>query len=182
MLTEENLQDIFEIADLFSDGDLDVFVKLKEVIFASDPNEILDYIESILDPLAFDDFLTKVGESEKDNLWLILVTLLEYGEYICVREKNEKLRDFVHFFDRLHHVRKAGISLRLDAEGLNPRGSIPEWAAVIDGKFVNENYCLGAIDMGTENYFLFFNKRDIFDRIQVLAKNLGYRIELAKFI
>ncbi len=180
MLTEEQLQDIFELAELMSDGNRELFIKLKEVVFASDPNEILNYIESILDPFAFEEFLDKVSDSEKENLWLVLLTLLEHSDYICVRDHKDKLRDFVHFFDRLQQVRDAGISLRLDAVGLSAAGTIPEWAAIIDEKFSEEGYCLGAIDLDTDSYHLFFSKKDTFARIQELVNNLGYRIALAQ--
>lgn len=180
MLTEENLQDIFEVADLLSNGDRELFIKLKQVVFASHPDDILDYIENILDSLAFDEFLDKVGESEKDNLWLILLTLLEHNDYICVRDKKDRLRDFVHFFDRLQQVRNAGISLKLDSVGLEASGTIPEWASVIDGKVKAEGYCVGAIDRDEHSYTLFFAESAIFDRVSELATKLGYPVQLAQ--
>ncbi|HFI0076144.1 TPA: DUF6630 family protein [Streptococcus suis] len=180
MLTEENLQDIFELADLMSNGDRELFITLREVVFATDPNKILDDMERILDPVTFDQFIAKVGESEKENLWLILMTLLENGEYICVQNHKDQLTDFIHYFDRLQHVRLAGISLALDSDGLVPTATIPEWAAVIDRKYGNEGYCLGAVDMNSDSYCLFFNQRAQFERIQELAHNVGYTIKLAK--
>ena len=126
MLTEELLQDIFELADLMSNGDRELFLQLRDVVFASDPNQILNSIERILEPDSFDDFLDRVGESEKENLWLILIKLLEHFDYICVRDYKDNLEDFIYFFDRLHQVRNAGISLKLDSDGLNPAASISE--------------------------------------------------------
>ncbi|WP_061367534.1 DUF6630 family protein, partial [Streptococcus suis] len=124
MLTEEQLQDIFELADLMSNGDRELFLQLRDVVFASDPNQILNSIERILEPDSFDDFLDRVGESEKENLWLILIKLLEHLNYICVRDYKDNLEDFIYFFDHLHQVRNAGISLKLDSDGLNPAASI----------------------------------------------------------
>ncbi|HRK76773.1 MAG TPA: hypothetical protein PLD31_06490, partial [Streptococcus parasuis] len=144
MLTEELLQDIFELADLMSNGDRELFLQLRDVVFASDPNQILNSIERILEPDSFDDFLDRVGESEKENLWLILIKLLEHFDYICVRDYKDNLEDFIYFFDRLHQVRNAGISLKLDSDGLNPAASISEWARVIDSKYLYEHFCLGA--------------------------------------
>lgn len=182
MLTEEQLQDIFELADLMSNGNRELFITLKEVVFASDPNKILDDLEQVLDAATFDVFLAQVGESERDNLWLILMTLLEHGHYITVRDHKDDLQNFIHYFDRLRQVASAGIALALDSDGLNPGASIPEWAAVIDSKFLAEGYCLGAIDMNTDSYYLFFNTRANFDRIRHLAQNVGYRVDLAKFL
>ncbi|HEM5295676.1 TPA: hypothetical protein U1381_000599 [Streptococcus suis] len=180
MLTEEQLQDIFELADLMSNGDRELFLQLRDVVFASDPNQILDSIERILEPDSFDDFLDRVGESEKDNLWLILIKLLEHYNYICVRDYKDNLEDFIYFFDRLHQVRNAGISLKLDSDGLNPAASISEWTRVVDSKYLDENFCLGAVDMDTDSYYLFFSKQATFVRLQELAGNLGYRIDYAK--
>ncbi|WP_228380138.1 DUF6630 family protein [Streptococcus suis] len=101
MLTEEQLQDIFELADLMSNGDRELFLQLREVVFASDPHEILNFMERILDSESFDDFLDRVGESEKENLWLILIKLLEHLNYICVRDYKDNLEDFIYFFDCL---------------------------------------------------------------------------------
>ncbi|HFI0754901.1 TPA: hypothetical protein ACGO4S_000948 [Streptococcus suis] len=98
MLTEELLQDIFELADLMSNGDRELFLQLRDVVFASDPNQILNSIERILEPDSFDDFLDRVGESEKENLWLILIKLLEHFGYICVRDYKDNLEDFIYFF------------------------------------------------------------------------------------
>ncbi len=68
-----------------------------EVVFASDPHEILNFMERILDSESFDDFLDRVGESEKENLWLILIKLLEHLNYICVRDYKDNLEDFIYF-------------------------------------------------------------------------------------
>ena len=182
MLTEEQLQDMFEIADLLSNGDRELFLKLKQVVFASNPDEILDYIESILDALAFDDFLDKIGDSEKDNLWLIMLTLLEHHGYVCLRNRTDRLRDFVHFFDRLEQVRSVGLSLALDPTGLDAAASLPAWAAVIDSRMEQEGYCLGSIESSSDNYILFFSTRSIYERVQELAAGLGYSIRLAQHV
>ncbi len=54
-------------------------------------------MERILDSESFDDFLDRVGESEKENLWLILIKLLEHLNYICVRDYKDNLEDFIYF-------------------------------------------------------------------------------------
>ncbi|WP_155973485.1 DUF6630 family protein [Streptococcus ruminantium] len=182
MLTEEQLQDIFELADLLSNGNRDLFIQLREIVFSKDPNDILDSIEQTLEPDSFDDFLDRVGESETENLWLILTKLLEHLNYICVYNHRDELQEFVHSFDRLQQVRNTGISLQLDSEGLNVADSMPKWAAVIDRKYASEGYCLGAIDMDTESYYLFFAKVSIFNRLRELANNIGYRIDYAKYM
>ncbi|HFU4454544.1 TPA: DUF6630 family protein [Streptococcus suis] len=180
MLTEENIQDIFEIADLLSEGNRDIFIQLKECVFASDPNQILYLLEGIFSPDAFDAFLGHVGENEKDNLLLILLALLEHNQYICVRPRNDFLLDFASAFDRLQQVRSAGISLKLDSEGLNLSGTIPEWAAVIDHKYASEQFCLAAVEMNADQYHLLFGKVATIKRVQNLFANLGYRLDYAK--
>ncbi|NQN70499.1 hypothetical protein HO999_07720 [Streptococcus suis] len=182
MLTEEQLQDIFELADLMSNSDRELFLQLRDVVFASDPNHILDRMEQILDDQSFDDFLDKIGESEKENLWVILLTLLDHFHYIAVRPKSDELNVFINTFDRLQQVRNAGILLKLDSAGLLPNGSISEWSAIIDGKYASEGFCVGAIDMKSDSYYLFFNKLDQFERIKELAKRLEYRVDFAKVI
>lgn len=180
MLTEENLQDIFEIADLLSEGDREIFMYLKEVVFASDPNQILDLMEDILEPDSFDNFLDLIGKSEKENLWLILMTVLDHSNYICVQDYKGELEEFVSAFNRLQQVRKAGISLELDSGGLSQTGSFPEWAGVIDAKYRDEEFCLGAIDKDTGSYYLFFSRQATFDRLQELVGNIGYCVYYAK--
>ncbi|WP_330835113.1 DUF6630 family protein, partial [Streptococcus suis] len=49
-----------------------------------------------------------------------------------------------------------------------------------DSKYLDENFCLGAVDMDTDSYYLFFSKQETFVRLQELAGNLGYRIDYAK--
>ncbi|HHW3847703.1 TPA: DUF6630 family protein [Streptococcus suis] len=68
----------------------------------------------------------------------------------------------------------------MDSGGLSPIASISEWARVIDNKYLDENFCLGAVDMDTDSYYLFFSKQATFIRLQELAGNLGYRIDYAK--
>ncbi|HFU4459599.1 TPA: DUF6630 family protein [Streptococcus suis] len=180
MLTEENLQDIFEIADLLSEGNREIFIQLKECVFASDPNHILDLLEAVLSPELFDAFLNRVGEAEKDNLILILLSLLEHNRYICVRPRKDQLFDFIAAFDRLQPVRSAGILLKLDSVGLEASGHVPDWAAVIDGKYVEEQYCLAAVEMNADQYHLLFGKITKLARVQKLFANLGYRLDYAK--
>ncbi|HFI0695534.1 TPA: DUF6630 family protein [Streptococcus suis] len=180
MLTEDNIQDIFEIADLLSNGDRELFLQLREVVFASDPNYILDLLESVLSPEAFDAFLDRVGESEKDNLLVILLALLAHNQYICVRPPKERLSDFIETFDRLQTVRRAGISLKLDSNGLEPEKTLAEWADAIDKKFTAEQFCLGALEMSTDSLYLFFGKAKHLERVIELFINLGYRAAYAK--
>lgn len=180
MLTEENIQDIFEIADLLSNGDRELFIQLKECVFASDPNQILYLLEGIFSPDAFDAFLGHVGENEKDNLLLILLALLEHNHYICVRPRNDFLLDFASAFDRLQQVRSAGISLKLDSAGLNLSGTIPEWAAVVDEKYASEQFCLAAVEMNADQYHLLFGKVATIKRVQKLFANLGHHLDYAK--
>lgn len=51
---------------------------------------------------------------------------------------------------------------------------------MIDRKYGNEGYCLGAVDINSDSYVLFFNQRTQFERIQELAQNVGYTIKLAE--
>ncbi|HFI0054409.1 TPA: DUF6630 family protein [Streptococcus suis] len=180
MLTEENLQDIFEIADLLSNGDRELFIQLKECVFASDPNHILDLLEGILSPEAFDAFLDRVGEVEKDNLLTILLALLEHNHYVCVRPRKDDLSDFIAAFDRLQSVRSAGIMLKLDSDGLEASENIADWAALIDEKYASEQYCLAAVEMNADQYHLLFGKIASLARVQKLFANLGYRLDYAK--
>lgn len=180
MLTEEQLQDIFEMADILSNGDKELFLQLREIVFTDDPNQILDTMEKLLEPHDFDLFLDKVVESERDNLLLILMTLLEHFHYICVRPLQDELTDFIQAFDTLQQVREAGILLKMDSDGLHPFGNIPEWASVIDQKYGNENYCVGAIAMYGNRYDLFFTTHDKLKRLQELGRHLNYRIDFAK--
>ncbi|HFU3729269.1 TPA: DUF6630 family protein [Streptococcus suis] len=180
MLTEENLQDIFEIADLLSEGNRDIFIQLKESVFASDPNHILDLLEGILSPEAFDAFLDRVGEVEKDNLLLILLALLEHNRYVCVRPRKDRLFDFIAAFDCLQPVRNAGILLKLDSAGLEETGNVPDWAAIIDEKYASEQFCLAAVEMNADQYHLLFGKVATLKRVQNLFANLGYRLDYAK--
>lgn len=180
MLTEENIQDIFEIADLLSNGDRELFIQLKECVFASDPNHILNMLEGVLSPEAFDAFLDCVGEVEKDNLMLILSVLLAHNQYLCVRPRKDLLADFIAAFDRLQAVRNAGILLKLDATGLEETGNVPDWAAVVDEKYASEQFCLAAVEMNADQYHLLFGKVATIQRVQKLFANLGYRLDYAK--
>ncbi|MDG3131730.1 hypothetical protein MKL26_01655 [Streptococcus suis] len=182
MLTEEQLQDIFEVADLLSDGNREIFLQLRDVVFSNDPNQILESMEHILTPKAFDNFLDRVGESEKENLWLILMLLLERFDYVFMRDADSELSSFIHSFDSLQQVRHAGILLSLDSEGLDVSASMSEWATVLNDKYVHEGYCFGAIELTSECYYLFFTQQKNFNRIQELADLLGYRVDYAKFI
>ncbi|MFX3847732.1 hypothetical protein ACJBSL_11625, partial [Streptococcus suis] len=67
-------------------------------------------MERILDSESFDYFLDSVGESEKENLLLIFIKLLEHLNYICVIDYKYNLEDFIYFFDSHQQDRNAGIS------------------------------------------------------------------------
>ncbi|MFX3748176.1 hypothetical protein ACJBQZ_12695, partial [Streptococcus suis] len=75
---------------------------------------------------SFDDFLDRVGESEKEYLWLILINLVEDFNYICARDYKDSVEEFIYFFESLHEVGNAVISLKLDSYGLNHSASISE--------------------------------------------------------
>lgn len=182
MLTEEQLQDIFELADLLSNGDRDLFMQLREIVFSNDPNYILDMVEKMLDAPTFDAFLARVEESEKENLWLILLTVLEHHNYLFISNPEDNLKTFIRAFDCIPQVRATGISLQLNWDGLNPMATVPEWAAVIDDKFAGEDYCLGSIAMNSGDYYLFFSKKSVFLRIQHLSQKLGYRVDYARYM
>lgn len=182
VLTEENLQDIFEVADVLSGGERELFIKLKEMVFAVEPNEILDYFEEILSASQFDLFLDRIDRSEKDNLWLIVLTLLSHRRFLFSYVDEMSLSEFICKFDELKQVQIAGILLKLDGIGLVEEAGIKEWITVLDRKFESEGFCLGGIAFQENQRYLFFNTREQINHIKVLAQDLGYKLDFAREI
>ena len=172
MLTENQLQDIFEIAEILSNSDRDLFAQLKEVVFATDPNHILNMFESYLSAEEFDQFLDQVTESEKDNLWLILVTLLTKQDYIFPYDIEVDLTDFINGFDQLKQVRAAGILLKLDPDGLNSGANLAQWLVTINDKFEAEGLASGLLSITEDKLYVFFNQIEKVARLQQLAQGL----------
>lgn len=172
MLTENQLQDIFEIAEILSNSDRDLFAQLKEAVFATDPNHILNMFESYLSAEEFDQFLDQVTESEKDNLWLILVTLLTRQDYIFPCDIEVDLTDFINSFDQLKQVRAAGILLKLDPDGLNPGANLAQWLVTINAKFEAEGLAAGLLSVTEDKLYVFFNQIEKVARLQQLAQGL----------
>ncbi|HFI0581850.1 TPA: DUF6630 family protein [Streptococcus suis] len=172
MLTENQLQDIFEIAEILSNSDRDLFAQLKEAVFATDPNHILNMFESYLSAEGFDQFLDQVTESEKDNLWLILVTLLTKQDYIFPCDIEVDLTDFINGFDQLKQVRAAGVLLKLDPDGLNPGANLAQWLVTINTKFEAEGLAAGLLSITEDKFYVFFNQIEKVARLQQLAQGL----------
>ncbi|HEM3635303.1 TPA: hypothetical protein U1C94_001063 [Streptococcus suis] len=180
MITEENLQDIFELADYLSKGDSEAYSLLREAVFATDPEVILDSLELVLEPAAFDAFLDLVGSSEKDNLWLILLYLLEARGYLFIRDWKASLADFSQGFDRLHTAKALGISLLAGNIDLHRAGPIPIWCEHINAQLAASGHVLAGVDMNSEQYYLFLIESEKLPLIQELSGRLGYRIDLGQ--
>lgn len=182
MITEDNLQDIFELADILSASNREIYSHLKEIVFAADPEQILDQLERVLSAEAFDSFLDEIGESEKDNLWLILTYLLEVYAYAMACHQKIELDDFMTGFDRLASVRKAGVSLKLDREGLEPAAGLAAWAAVVEEKLADEGFHLLLLQTATGKNSLVFLQTLAYQRVQALAEKNGFQVIAAKEI
>lgn len=180
MITEENLQDLFELAEMLSDGDIEVYLTMKDSVFATEPEDILASLEAILSPQLFDRFLDQVGDSEKDNLWLILLYLLEQRGYLCVLNWRTGLEQFSRTFDQLRSRHKLGISLVAGDIDLQMAGPIPVWCQLINDSIDTKNYLMAGIDMESDDYYLFLCPQANFSRVQELTGRLGYRVDLAQ--
>lgn len=174
MLTEESLQDIFEIAELLSNGDKELFLHLRQVVFAKHPDHVLDMMESSLEKETFDDFLDRITESEKDNLWLILLYLLEKDCYIASISPSISLADFVEKFDRLQQVREAGISLKLDAMGLTEKEELADWGSLLNYQLAAEGYVVATVARDASWQAIFLTKEETWHRLVELVEKLGY--------
>lgn len=178
MITEEHLQDIFELADLLSGGDIEVYLTLKEAVFATDPEVILEQLEKVFDLKAFERFLTNVGDSEIDNLFLILIYLLEARGHLCVQTDSDSLLTFVQDFQKLRIYQELGVQLFFDGtQELKPDDSILTWCQQLGIVLGTKGYLIGNIQMDFNDHHLFLFSKEKEQTLRMLGQRLGKKIE-----
>ncbi|HEL2057527.1 TPA: hypothetical protein TY768_000693 [Streptococcus suis] len=179
MFTEESLQDIFEIADILSEGDEIVYRQLKEIVFAQDPEALLDHLETLIAPEFFQDLLEKFTDSEKNNLWCILIYLLIQRNYIVVTGQTEFLSSFIQGFDKVPFMQRSGITLWSKLFQLDTRDSQLKWISNINHILLLQDAVVGAVYLNDEKNYFFLSKLNQMQKLSYLAERLGFSIQIA---
>ncbi len=177
MFTEESLQDFFEIAELLSGGDQDIYQQLKTAVFATQPEEIIDLLLDTLQETDFGYLFGKFSESQVGNAWWILLYLLENKGYLCIWEQEEQLEALLTSLSSMTFWKETGLKRVSIEEAVAGKTSISSVLEDLGGVLSEAGYLLGRIDMQSATSYLFLCPRASFYRLQNLAENLGYSVK-----
>ncbi len=120
------------------------------------------------------------GVDSPDDLdsvqWLGLVDLLEEHGWVCERDWQDELEDFLYFLENLKGFRALG--LELDESWFDEEDDIPAWCTILTEKW--EGVCVAAIDIDSDSYVLFPIAAPQLAQLQKLAEEIGHRIDAAE--
>ena len=133
-----------------------------------------DYFDENID--RYDDRGIEDDESEDTIVWIgIADELIESGNAIELDWKAE-LEDFTYFMKELADQK----NLPLQYECLYEDGDIPSWCKVLDEKWEEAGFCVGAMDIDSDSYVMFICSRETLTELTQLGQKVGFRFDFAK--
>ena len=119
------------------------------------------------------------GVDSPDDLdsvqWLGLVDLLEEHGWVCERDWQDELEDFLYFLENLKGFQALG--LELDESWFDEDEDIPAWCTVLTEKWKSQEVRVAAININTDSYVLFPTTYAHLDELQKLAGEIGQCID-----
>lgn len=133
-----------------------------------------DYFDENLE--RYDDRGIEDDEAEDTIVWLGIVDeLIESGDAIEL-DWNSILEDFIYFMKEFAEQK----SIPLQDDWLDEDGDIPSWCKVLDEKWEEAGYCLGAMDIDSDSYVIFVCRRETLTELTQLGQKVGFRFDFAK--
>lgn len=120
-----------------------------------------------------------ISEAALDEIrWISLVDILEINGYVCERDWQDELDDFVYFVEKLKGV--ASRKLALDLQWFKEEDDVSTWCEMLDEKWAEKGICIAGIDIGSDSYVLFPYETEKLGELSRLAEGLERRIVMAK--
>ena len=133
-----------------------------------------DYFDEDLE--RYDDRGIEDDEAEDTIVWLGIVDeLIESGDAIEL-DWNSILEDFTYFMKELADQK----NLPLKDDWLDEDRDIPSWCKVLDEKWEEAGYCVGAMDIDSDSYVIFVCRRETLTELTQLGQKVGFRFDFAK--
>ncbi|HFI0150620.1 TPA: hypothetical protein ACGO3A_001598 [Streptococcus suis] len=177
MFTEESLQDLFEVADLLSGGDWQIYRELRMIVFEDDSDIILDFLEEKLSENDFKNLLGKFDQSQIGNAWWILLYLLANRGYLCIVEPNLGETEVWKRIGELQSWNRIS-SLEEPKEASFPsEKSYSDWLTDLPHQLEKSDDVVARIAMEADWYCIFICPKITYLRLRTLAENLGYIVQ-----
>lgn len=133
-----------------------------------------DYFDENLE--RYDDRGIEDDEAEDTIVWLGIVDeLIESGDAIEL-DWNSILEDFTYFMKELAEQK----NLSLQDDWLDEDGDISSWCKVLDEKWEETGYCVGAMDIDSDSYVIFVCRRETLTELTQSGQKVGFRFDFAK--
>ncbi len=159
-----------EIAKLLID-DEDVISKLKACF--DNPLRFFEENEERYDDRGIDK-----DEDVKTIAWIAIADELLEGGFAVELDWKDELSEFVGQMKGLADKN----NLELYEECLDENDDIPTWCRILDTKWREKSYCIGAMDINSDSYLMFVCKLKTLQKLALLAAKIGRRFNFAKLI
>ncbi|MDE7417142.1 MAG: hypothetical protein K2N44_12745 [Lachnospiraceae bacterium] len=106
--------------------------------------------------------------------WLGMVDILQKSNYVCERDYKDELEDFLYFMQELKVVKDN--HLPLEEDWFDEEEEITDWCGIIDSKWVSQDMCVAAIDIGSDSYVMFICNINVLHKLLQYAEETEYRI------
>lgn len=115
-------------------------------------------------------------DAEKEIVWIAIVEeLIESGDAIEIDWK-EEVEEFAVQMKAL--AEKNHLKLRTD--WFCEENDIPAWCQILDEKWEEQGFCVGAMDIDSDSYVLFICKIEALEKLKALGKKVNQRFDYAK--
>lgn len=173
-------KNFIEIAKIVSNDDKAVMDEVKECVSdveAYFKNNIAQYEERSI----YEDGLEDIIENPDDLselAWIGIVDILEKNGYVCERDWQDELEDFIYFISATKGIKEN--NLVVEESWFDEDSDISEWCEVLDEKWQEQGYCVASFDINSDSYVLFSCNIKDFELLVKYADEVDYRIDLGK--
>ena len=119
------------------------------------------------------------AETKNDRIvWIAIVEeLIESGDAIEIDWK-EEVEEFAVQMKALAEKK----NLTLQTDWFRAEKDIPAWCKILDEKWEEQGFCVGAMDIDSDSYVLFVCKIEALEKLKALGKKVNQRFDYAKNI
>ncbi|HFH9837166.1 TPA: hypothetical protein ACGOON_000505 [Streptococcus suis] len=180
MFTEESLLDLFEVADLLSQGDQQIYEELRLIVFEDDSNVILDFLIERLQERDFQNLSDQFSHSQVENAWWIMLYLLANRGHLCMIEPNIEEAEFWARIRELQCWNVIEFGENQLEQSFHNETSVTDCLAILQNRLEESDYCVARIAMEVDWDIIFICSKITYERLRILAEQLGYAIKLVK--
>lgn len=116
------------------------------------------------------------NQEDKTIIWIGMVDEMLSGNEAIELDWKTDAEDFFYEMKSLANRHR----LEIQEDWFKKDDDIPTWCELLDEKWADKQFCVGAMDIDSDSYVLFVCRTEVLKQLSELGKQVGQRFDFAK--